>query len=89
MLMQLEVKDNQSEFILNLFNQLKSSIDSIKIIQPVSDNEKNLDDTTDEQKWEEYGNWNPSAENMDMCYANMMNKLDEEYGSEDYKTWQK
>ena len=34
MLIQLEVKDTQSDFFLNLLNQLKASINSIKIIEP-------------------------------------------------------
>lgn len=34
MLMQLEVKDAQSKFFLNLLHQLKDSINSITIIEP-------------------------------------------------------
>jgi len=37
MLMQLEVKDTQSEFFLNLLKQLKDSIKSVKIIEPKQD----------------------------------------------------
>lgn len=70
---------DEFEMILVPINHLSNS----------SSEEKSFEDMTDEQRWEKYGNWDPSAKNMNMCCASMMNKLDEEYGSEDYEAWQK
>lgn len=88
MLLQLEVKDTQGEFFLNLLTQLKSSVKNIKVLESKNE-EISLDQMSDEEKWETFGNWEPNSKNMDMCSVNMLRKLDEEHGSEDYQAWQK
>ncbi len=91
MIVQLQVKDTQSEFLLNLFNQLKSSIENIRIIEPISNTEKLFDNMTDKERWERYGDWDPDTdENFKMAqHRYIFESLEKEYGSEDYEAWQK
>lgn len=89
MILQLEVKDTQSEFLLNLLSQLKASVENITIIQPKSTENNVSINMTDEEKWEKYGCWEPNAKTMDMCCSGMLNDLDKKYGSENYEAWQK
>lgn len=47
----------------------------------------NFESLSNEEKWEKYGNWEPSAKTMNMCCSNMLSNLEKECGSEDIKAW--
>ena len=92
MLIQLQIKDENSKFFIELISKLKNVVEEVNIIDSGElriENEKSFDEMSDEERWEKFGNWEPSAKNMDMCCAYVMNKIDEENGEENYEAWQK
>ncbi len=95
MFLQIEVKDSQSEFLMNLLKQLKDSILSIKIVNSDNDYDliknDNFDKLTDEEKWEKYGYWDPDEDEEYTLAQHKYNfdTLNEEYGKEEYDQWPK
>ncbi|KIM04107.1 MAG: hypothetical protein KN64_09190 [Sulfurovum sp. AS07-7] len=49
----------------------------------------NFSTLSNEEKWQKYGCWEPSAKTMNMCCSNVLSNLDKEHGIEDYEAWQK
>jgi hypothetical protein len=65
MLLQIKVKDTQSEFLISLLKQLKDSVISIKVLDSNNDDLTDNDifeELTDKEKWEKYGNWDPDED---------------------------
>ena len=55
------------------------------------ENEKSFEEMSAEERWKKFGNW--SDEDLKECVLEtnryIFKKMDEEYGEEDYKAWQK
>ena len=67
------------------------------ILLPIEDggwrmeNERGFDEMSDKERWEKFGNWSDDDYKECILESNryIFKQMDEEYGEEDYKLWQK